>query len=80
MFVSKIRQARRDANLTQYEIAKPLGVSVMLLSLIERGQQPIDAETEQRVLLLIRRLARLNETHAAAKKALAAETRSAAVN
>ena len=78
MHVTKILQARRCAGLTQHEVARPLGMTAMWLSLAERGLTPLDHATEQRILTLIARLARLNETVARKKKELVADMRIAA--
>jgi transcriptional regulator with XRE-family HTH domain len=72
---TKIRQARRMAGLTQFEIARPLGTSIMWLSKVEREELSLDAETEQRILTLIRRLDRINKTTAAKKQELAEDMR-----
>jgi transcriptional regulator with XRE-family HTH domain len=40
---TRIRQARRDAGLTQVELAKALGITQGMVSAVETGQTTIDA-------------------------------------
>lgn len=68
MITSTILRERRANGLRQHEIARPLGKTEMWLSLAERGLIQLRPETEKQILLLIRRLSRLNE-HVARRRA-----------
>jgi hypothetical protein len=75
MNVSRILLARRVAGLYQHEVARPLGRTVMWLSLAERGLTPLSPETEACILTLIQRLAHLNATVAEKRKELVEDLR-----
>jgi transcriptional regulator with XRE-family HTH domain len=78
MNVTRIRRARLVAGLTQFEVAMPLGITVVRLSQMEREEAPLTPDMEERILLAIQRLSEFDETVARKKKALIADVGNAA--
>jgi transcriptional regulator with XRE-family HTH domain len=62
-FAKRVREARREARLTQVELAKRLGVSQTVVSLAENGASHIGHRFVQRVLKACGLLAQVDDEH-----------------
>ena len=71
----KMFEARKRAGLTQAEVAAPIEVSQMWVSLAERGKVPVSADMERRVLAVIARLSRLKDAIRASKSRIVEDLR-----